>query len=148
MARLYLAGPMSSKPYHNRPAFDFAADVLRAWGYDVVNPIDIDIALWGEELFDDPTGDVRSAMVRVGFDLEHTLRVDLDQIFDRPTAVVALTGWEDSPGARTELNLACALGVPIVEFDVWLDMGQHALGQAMLAFRTERLRYRKVAFSA
>jgi hypothetical protein len=39
---VYLAGPMSGKEQFNYPAFREAASVLRDWGYEVTNPVEID----------------------------------------------------------------------------------------------------------
>ena len=41
ITRIYLSGPMSGLPDHNFPAFNAEAARLRALGYDVVNPVDI-----------------------------------------------------------------------------------------------------------
>lgn len=42
MSRVYLSGPMAGLPEHNFPAFHAHAAQLRAAGYDVVNPAEID----------------------------------------------------------------------------------------------------------
>lgn len=41
MKRIYISGPMSGYKEHNFPAFNEAAEKLRALGWDVVNPVDI-----------------------------------------------------------------------------------------------------------
>lgn len=40
--RAYLAGPMSNIPQFNFPAFDDAAADLRARGWDIVSPAELD----------------------------------------------------------------------------------------------------------
>jgi hypothetical protein len=41
MKRVYLSGPMTGIPEFNFPAFNAEASRLRALGFDVVNPVDI-----------------------------------------------------------------------------------------------------------
>lgn len=41
MKRIYISGPMSGMPEHNFPAFNAEAARLRALGYDVVNPAEL-----------------------------------------------------------------------------------------------------------
>ena len=49
--RVYVAGPMSGMPGHNFPAFNAAADSLRAQGWHVENPAEhgeVDGATWAD----------------------------------------------------------------------------------------------------
>lgn len=41
MKKIYISGPMTGYKDHNFPAFNEAATKLRALGWDVVNPVDI-----------------------------------------------------------------------------------------------------------
>lgn len=41
MKRIYISGPMTGLPDFNFPAFNVEAERLRALGYDVINPVDI-----------------------------------------------------------------------------------------------------------
>lgn len=91
--RLYLSGPMSGIPDHNFPAFNAEAARLRALGYDVVNPVDIN---------PDP-----------GATWHDCLRKDLAGLLtcDR---LALLDGWQGSAGAHLEMHVAHRIGMPIV----------------------------------
>lgn len=95
--RLYLAGPMTGVVDHNFPAFHAAAGRLRDAGYEVVNPA---------ENFGGQTHLPRSSYMRT--DLAMLLQCD---------AVVMLSGWEKSQGAKLEYLLAQELGLPVLDAD-------------------------------
>lgn len=104
----YIAGKMSGIPAYNFPAFDEARDGLRALGYDVISPADMDRA--------------------VGFDpfichadkefLEAAMRRDVEAVM-RADCIVMLPGWEDSTGAKAELALARWRHIPAYQ---WPEM--------------------------
>lgn len=85
--RLYLSGPMTGLQNLNFPAFHLHAAHLRAAGYEVVNPA---------ELNHDP--DAR---------WEACLKLDIAKLV-LCDAVAMLTGWEQSRGARLERYIARA----------------------------------------
>lgn len=99
MTRLYISGPMSGIEGHNFPAFNAAAAQVRALGYDVVNPVDInpDATLSWEEC----------------------LRNDLRALCDCD-GIVLLQGWENSKGAHFELHVAHRLGMGVFFIDTLL----------------------------
>ena len=108
--KVYVAGPMRGIKDFNFPAFDEASAYLRRLGATVVNPADHDremgfegIGMTGHEPLTD----------REDFDLKATLKWDLEQVADSD-AVAVLEGWENSSGAKAEVALAHALGVPVV----------------------------------
>jgi hypothetical protein len=83
---------MSGVPEHNFPAFNAEAARLRALGYEVVNPAEVnpDVALsWHE-----------------------CLRQDIKLLCDCDTLAL-LPGWEHSQGAHLELHIAHRLGMTI-----------------------------------
>lgn len=93
---IYLSGPMSGLPEFNRPAFNQAADQLRALGHQVLNPAEAAVpegSPWIEYMI-------------------HALR-------ELPAAdmVVMLPGWENSTGARIELLVAEKLGIDRYEME-------------------------------
>ena len=104
--RVYVAGPMTGLPEWNYPAFNAAARDLRALGFDVSNPVEVDHAA-GHDVNRDGPQSHRDYMRR---DLPEVLSCD---------AIVVLAGWENSKGARIEVGVAveCGLGV----FDTSLD---------------------------
>lgn len=93
--KLYLAGPMTGIEDFNFPAFSAAAAELRALGHEVINPAEND------------DGDTtREWAYYMRKDLAHVLSVD---------AVAVLPGWQGSRGARLEVHVARALGLPILD---------------------------------
>jgi hypothetical protein len=90
--RIYISGAMSGVPEHNFPAFNAEAARLRALGYEVVNPAEVnpDVTLsWHE-----------------------CLRQDIKLLCDCDTLAL-LPGWEHSQGAHLELHIAHRLGMTI-----------------------------------
>lgn len=87
---VYVSGPMTGKPDLNFPAFHKAAASLRASGYEVVNPA---------ELNPDPNAS-----------WEQCMRVDIAALMSC-TAIAMLPGWEHSRGAKLERQIADALGM-------------------------------------
>lgn len=108
MKRIYISGPMSGLPEHNFPAFHGAAAKLRAVGYEVVNPAEIN---------EDTT-----------LTWEQCLRADIRALCDCDT-VALLPGWEDSKGAHLEVHVAHRLGIKVKRIDdlvTWvLSMEEH-----------------------
>lgn len=93
---------MSGYPEHNFPAFHRAAAYLRgSWGFDVVNPAELD------ETEDHP--DARQ------HPWSHYMRRDIARLVECD-AVIVLAGWTESRGATLETYIARKLGFPIYEF--------------------------------
>lgn len=108
--RIYLAGPMRSKPYYNFPEFDRVAEILRANGHEVVNPADLD----RESGFDAMALHVATDWDAIldYFDLRACISRDLNALLSCE-AVVVLRGWKESTGARTEVAVAEWAGMKI-----------------------------------
>jgi len=90
--RIYLAGPMTGYADYNFPAFNAEATRLRAEGLHVENPAEhglVEGATW-----------------------EDYMRYDLGRIATC-ASIHLLPGWSKSNGARIEVGLAQALGMPI-----------------------------------
>jgi hypothetical protein len=98
--RLYLAGPMTGLPEFNYPAFHRAAKQLRAAGYDVVNPAEVNV---------DASIGWQAAMRR---DIPAMLTCD---------GIAYLFNWFGSRGATLEIHIAANLGMPIESVDMWLE---------------------------
>lgn len=109
-ATLYVSGPMSGLPGFNYPAFHAAAARLRAAGYRVVSPAELD-ADNGVDVTARPftAQDRRDALARD------------TQAIAAAGGVAVLYGWEDSDGARAEVALACAAGIPVMTVAAWTD---------------------------
>lgn len=103
---IYVCGPMRGHDDLNFPAFDKAADELRAAGYDVFNPADHDREFesrWGAP----PT-------------TRQALTVDVRWICTQADGIAVLSGWEESLGAQAEVALARAIGLPVNFVSHWL----------------------------
>jgi hypothetical protein len=92
---IYISGPMTGYPEFNYPAFHNAEQHLREIGYTVISPHELEPAEKTWEAF---------------------MRVDIKALMDCHK-VVTLPGWENSRGARIEVNLAKELGMKVVEFE-------------------------------
>lgn len=90
---VYISGPMSGLPEYNKPAFFLAEKIISTLiGAQVLNPAHQPSGhSWGEYM-----------------------RRDID-LLSRATAVLALPGWQQSRGARIEINWAIQAGLTIVE---------------------------------
>lgn len=99
MSVVYIAGPMTGLPYNNYPAFDTAADALRAAGHVPVNP-----ARHGGR--GEAEGWSWTDYMR------HSIR-DLTMA----DAIHLLPGWESSRGARLEARIADQLGLERIDLN-------------------------------
>lgn len=92
----YLAGPMTGLPDFNYPAFHDAARALRDAGLRIINPA---------EAYGGRADKDRTVYMRAG--IENVLAAD---------GVITLPGWDESPGARLEVQVAAAVGLPVCEY--------------------------------
>src|SRR6185436_15400436 len=100
-AVVYISGPMTGIANFNREAFDTAAATLRAQGYTVLSPAEMDHNT-------DPK--VRASMQYADY-----IRRDVAALLgDGMTHMYMLPGWRDSKGARLEHHLAQVLGMTII----------------------------------
>lgn len=99
--KAYIAGPMTGKPSWNFPAFFAEAAVLRAEGFEVINPAELD------------DGDPETLI------WSDCLKRDIPELV-RCQAIVLLPGWSESRGAQLEHHVACELGLQIVYPLGWL----------------------------
>jgi len=91
--KLYIAGPMTGLPDLNFPAFHAEAARLRALGYEVSNPAEIN---------PDPTAGWEACM-----------RADIAELV-KCDGVALLPGWERSRGASLEAHIAHSLDMRLV----------------------------------
>lgn len=92
--KLYIAGPMTGYAELNFPAFHAEAARLRAIGFEIVNPAEINA---------DPTAGWLDCM-----------RADIKQLVDCD-GVALLPGWAQSRGANLEEHVARALGLRVFQ---------------------------------
>lgn len=113
MKRIYLSGPMSGIADNNFPAFHEWAARLRAQGYDVVSPAEIEEAgSW-----------------------EMCLRADLRELCTCD-AIALMPGWENSKGANLELHVAHRLGMQVLHLPLQFDLVRHLRRQMEFSERT------------
>ncbi|GMA52595.1 hypothetical protein GCM10025857_40110 [Alicyclobacillus contaminans] len=90
--KIYISGPMTGLPEYNFPAFNRTASFLRSLGIEVINPAE------GVTELDKPWD----------WYMRRALRLLLDA-----DMVLMLPGWQQSPGARLERDVAQRLGMPV-----------------------------------
>lgn len=110
MNRIYLAGPMSGIPDLNFPLFNSEAARLRALGYTVINPAEIN------------GGVAELAAVSMMTPEQHAahwatcMRRDIPELVSCE-AIALLPGWEASRGACLQHLIAQELGMSVVMAD-------------------------------
>ena len=105
--RVYLAGPMSGYVDYNFPAFNTAANKLRADGHYVFSPAENDYLLYGNDFLDHPeTASYRKC-----------LEDDLRWICRYAEVIALLPGWEKSAGVKAEKALADCLKLEVIVLD-------------------------------
>ncbi|HNB07869.1 MAG TPA: DUF4406 domain-containing protein [Thauera aminoaromatica] len=90
--KVYLSGPMTGIPESNYPAFHATAAKLRAAGYEVVNPAEVN-----------PDSSLS---------WQQCLREDIKHLCDCE-ALALMPGWQNSQGAHLEMHIAHRLGIKI-----------------------------------
>lgn len=100
--RIYIAGPMSGRDDYNYPAFNRAAERLRAEGWTVENPAEIG-ARFGTPVEISSLPELLCRVTRL--ELETVKTCD---------AIYMLQGWEKSTGARVELAAAISRDLVII----------------------------------
>lgn len=93
--RLYLCGPITGLPNHNRDAFNDAASALRSAGFDVFNPVENGVPV------DAPW--------------EQHMRADIAQMM-ACDGLAVLPGSDFSRGAKIEIELAIQLRIPVMVY--------------------------------
>jgi hypothetical protein len=130
MTKIYIAGPMSGRPYFAFPVFDGVAADLRARGYDVVSPAELDDPAFRARVMEEgKTGTEKHLLGAWGDCLARDVKLISDGGIE---GIVLLHDWHKSRGARLEafVGVLCKLkfglydprqigGVlPVTQFDV------------------------------
>ena len=112
--KYYLVGPMSGRPFFNIPAFETAARVLRAKGYDITTPVELD----SEETYKEASQSLSGAHedIKGGESWGTCLARDVKLLADELNAVIFLPEWEYSQGALLECYVAILCGHPLFEY--------------------------------
>lgn len=102
---VYISGPMTAADPNsekaNRNVFHLAARRLKAAGYQVLNPAELDLQLPPLKEGDEPR------------DRQWYMHRDLREILNKATMVATLPGWQDSQGATLEVFVATQTGIPV-----------------------------------
>lgn len=109
--KIYVAGPMRGRPLFNFRAFDETVANLRAEGYEVISPADMDRA----KGFDPSTlpADWDWHQVPEGFSLDDAVLRCVEAVI-ACDGVFCLDGWEQSKGASAEVAVAQWLGKQVL----------------------------------
>lgn len=108
---LYIAGPMRHIPKLNWPAFEKAADLLRAKGFGVVSPVEM-----SEEAGISWDVEITTNL------LQQVISADTQAIIWRCDAIALLDGWHLSGGCKLEVELAGFLSMRCRPLKWWLLM--------------------------
>lgn len=116
--KVYIAGPMSGKPYLNKDSFmaaeRFLLKHLDLTKEDIFNPVRLDLELYGSNFIEKCPNGLPEEAASQGFDLRKSLGHDLKWICEEATHIYMLKGWEFSKGAAVEHALARALNIEIM----------------------------------
>jgi hypothetical protein len=121
--RCYLAGPMRSKPNFNHPAFDEAALSLRARGWLVYNPAEMDRVLDGHNYL----GYSIEEQEKVGLTnarryAQRDLNIVINELrAEDGDAIVLLPDWEQSIGSNAERAVGIWVGLRILTYKEALE---------------------------
>lgn len=126
--KVYIAGPMTGLPQFNFPAFDALGARLRASGFDVVSPAELDDPDDRAAALASPDGSMATyGNARPDGVIKKTwgdfLARDVKLLADGGIeAVIVLPGWERSRGARLETFVANRMcGLPVYTYDATYD---------------------------
>jgi Domain of unknown function (DUF4406) len=97
--KLYISGPMTGYDNLNYPAFEEAAGDLRAYGYEVISPHELNPI--------------------TATDWKECMKVDIRALLDCD-GVATLPGHEKSKGAILENTIAAAMGLEIRQLADWI----------------------------
>lgn len=118
IVRVYLGGPMTGFPQFNFPAFFEGAEVLRAWGFDVVSPAELDNESTRAAALASVDGapGTGSANGEVWEDFLARDIILLAQAVNPIQAGVFLDGWTKSRGANLEAAVLKSLGKGVYRY--------------------------------
>lgn len=106
---VYISGPMTGYKELNFPAFHAAADSLRAIGFEVISPAEVELPQYPKGY--QPVDEANRKAMWISF-----MKADIVELM-KADIVAVLPGWEKSEGARIEIDLAMNLGMDIVDAD-------------------------------
>ena len=118
MTKIYLAGPMSGLPQFNFPAFFAAADQLRAAGFEVVSPAEIDNEEDKGAALRSPDGQLVKHTDGIAKTWGDFLARDVKLLADTGIqGIVFLPNWQTSKGAKLEAFVGLLQGFKFWEYE-------------------------------
>lgn len=108
--KFYLTGPMRGLPLYNFPLFLSAGLLLRAKGYTIVNPAEMDLAAGF-----DVTMDLEKNKAIHGHDIAKSFIDDFQAILECD-GIIVLPGWEKSDGAAVERAVTELCGKRVLRY--------------------------------
>lgn len=136
----YLGGPMTGYPQFNFPRFHEVGEKLRAQGYNIVSPAELDDSETADAAMQSPDGAEHSRGEKLGnCHWEDFLARDLI-VCSLPTCVggIFIEGWEKSKGALLESYVLDKLNKQVLIYDDsdgkivldQIDRDEHIVAQA------------------
>lgn len=139
--KIYLAGPMSGIPQFNFPAFFDAAIKLRALGFDVVSPAEIDNAEDKGAALASPDGDNRNLTTMNNKTWGDFLARDVKLLADTGIqGIVFLPNWQRSKGAKLEAFVGLLQGFYFWEYDAENEDAIRLTGQSVIDAISDEIR--------
>lgn len=126
----YLCGPMTGYPQFNFPLFDAATAWLRAAGWALVSPAELDEGPVREAALRSATGSRADIPAFTAYG--EILGRDVSHLVDACRGIVLLPHWEKSQGARTEVFVGLTHGLDFVALGVMQDQTGAILGFQLL----------------
>lgn len=112
---LYVSGPMTGIPHWNYPAFTDATAELRAWGFNVISPHELDADAGKDPDSSWTPQDRRDAIAR-----------DVEAVAKHADGIALLDGWAASYGARAEVAVANSISLPVQTVHEWVAEAREA----------------------
>jgi hypothetical protein len=124
---VYIAGPMTGLPQFNVPLFDRQAARLRAIGYTVVSPAELDSQPVRDYALKSIDGKLDQHNKIEGETWGDMLARDVKVISDQVDAICVLPNWYKSRGARLETFVAL-----LCDKSIWQDVNLYNVGERSL----------------
>jgi hypothetical protein len=113
MTRILICGPMRGMTHSNAPAFDREAARLRAAGYEVVSPVEMDRAA-GFDHYRDVATPEQVRQFQAAFKAE----------IAGSDGLALMPGWEQSEGVAAEVEEARRLGKAYLTVEAWAGLAK------------------------
>lgn len=117
----YLAGPMTGYPQFNIPLFECVTAELRAAGYTIVSPVELDSTIVREVALASADGALENNQI-AGETWGEILARDVRLVADKVDGVIVLPRWNYSRGARLEVFVALLCSKPIYSCEDGLEL--------------------------